>query len=226
MNMEDSPLMLQDRERQADKIVARPNLCKTLTKCAMDMAAKTVWPIQVEGADNLPEKGPYLLATNHERITDPLFFGALLFPEPLHFVAKTELFGWPVFGWYIKQLDAMPVDRNNPGLSFFRQVKGVLEDDGVVAIFTNGTRSKNLEPSAEPKSGAGYFSAKHGAPLVPGAIIYEKRLTIMRFAEPIYPEPVSNRKELDAAAEYLNTRVNEDIQRLLGGTGLIQSQHR
>lgn len=68
-----------------------------------------------QGAENLPESGPVVLAPKHFSRWDPLVI-TLLSTEPLRFMTNANQFeGFQ--GWLIERLGAFPVDLNHPTVS-------------------------------------------------------------------------------------------------------------
>jgi 1-acyl-sn-glycerol-3-phosphate acyltransferase len=65
---------------------------------------------QVDGLERLPE-GPYLVVSNHQSFWEN-FFMQVIIPEH-SWVIKKELFAIPVFGWGLRMVEPIAVDRNN-----------------------------------------------------------------------------------------------------------------
>ena len=64
--------------------------------------------------ERVPLDGSVLLASNHASFLDPPLIGAFL-PRKIHFLARKTLFDSPLLGWLIRQLQAVPVDRDGGG---------------------------------------------------------------------------------------------------------------
>jgi len=80
---------------------------------------------------------PYLLASNHISWMDIHAINAF---KPIRFVAKSDVEGWPVFGWMAKQLGTVFIKRDNSrhGKHVANEVAKVLETQSV-CIFPEGT---------------------------------------------------------------------------------------
>jgi len=80
---------------------------------------------------------PYLLASNHISWMDIHAINAF---KPIRFVAKSDVEGWPVFGWMAKQLGTVFIKRDNArhGKHIASEVAKVLEAQSV-CIFPEGT---------------------------------------------------------------------------------------
>ena len=80
---------------------------------------------------------PYLLASNHISWMDIHAINAF---KPIRFVAKSDVEGWPVFGWMAKQLGTVFIKRDSHrhGKHVANEVAKVLETQSV-CIFPEGT---------------------------------------------------------------------------------------
>jgi len=92
--------------------------------------------LRLKNADILPPI-PYLLASNHISWMDIHAINAF---KPIRFVAKSDVEGWPVFGWMAKQLGTVFIKRDNArhGKHIASEVAKVLETQSV-CIFPEGT---------------------------------------------------------------------------------------
>ncbi|HHW17986.1 MAG TPA: 1-acyl-sn-glycerol-3-phosphate acyltransferase [Firmicutes bacterium] len=138
-------------------------------RCLFTLIIKILFKVEVEGLSNLPKEGPVVVCANHISWWDPPLVACLL-DRPLHFMAKKELFGYPVFGWILRKLYAFPVNRNKVDISAIKEGLNVLKNGEVVGIFPEGTRQKNRDRLGEIHPGAALLALKSGAPLFPVAI--------------------------------------------------------
>ena len=92
--------------------------------------------LRLKNRDILPST-PYLLASNHISWMDIHAINAF---KPIRFVAKSDVEGWPVFGWMAKQLGTVFIKRDNArhGRHIANEVAKVLETQSV-CIFPEGT---------------------------------------------------------------------------------------
>ncbi len=95
---------------------------------------------QIQGQQNMPEKGPLLILANHLSVADPPAIGIFL-PRRSIFMAKEELFKNKVFGYFIKSFGAFPVYRGGASREALRQAAQVLKDGQVLVMFPEGKRS-------------------------------------------------------------------------------------
>jgi 1-acyl-sn-glycerol-3-phosphate acyltransferase len=139
-------------------------LLKSLTR----LLAQLYFRIEAHGADNVPRTGPALIVSNHSSVLDPPLVGAVA-PRPLHFMAKAELFGIPVFGRLIRAVNARPVRRGESDPSALRASMRVLESGGALLVFPEATRRPE-GMLGEGRPGAGMLAVLSGAPVVPAYI--------------------------------------------------------
>ncbi|MCO1599911.1 lysophospholipid acyltransferase family protein [Desulfosporosinus nitroreducens] len=99
---------------------------------------------KVQGADNMPNEGPVILAINHVSMWDPVV-AACSIPRKASFMAKEELFSIPILGTIFSKLGAFPVKRGQGDMNAIRQSLTILKGGGVLGLFPEGTRSKTGE---------------------------------------------------------------------------------
>lgn len=129
---------------------------------------------KVFGKENVPPKGPVILAPNHVSFADPPTAGCGILRQ-VHFMAKTELFKVPILGFLIKSVGAFPVKQNTADRAAIRRAIEFLGQGEVVCIFPEGSRSPdgNL---MKAQAGLGMIALKSKAPVVPVALIGTEKL--------------------------------------------------
>jgi 1-acyl-sn-glycerol-3-phosphate acyltransferase len=126
--------------------------------------------VERHGLENIPRKGAFIIAANHQGAADILFALAYL-PAGFRFAIKKELFKIPVFGWYLKKAGYFSIDRKLV-LSAYRTVETIIEiikQGESVLIFPEGTRTRTGE-LGRFKRGSLLAALKSGAPILPVAI--------------------------------------------------------
>jgi len=121
--------------------------------------------VEAKNPGHVPRGGPVLLVANHSSLLDPPLIGVVA-PRHLWFLAKAELFRIPLFGPLLWRLNARPLRREGSDPGALRAALRVLEEDGALLIFPEGTRGPEgtLRPA---KAGAGMLAVRSGAPVVP-----------------------------------------------------------
>jgi len=127
---------------------------------------KLLFSLKITGRENIPHRGPAIVAVNHTSYLDPLLVGIAWVPYKLLYLAKKELFSIPVFGWLIKNLGAIPISREAPGVKAFRRIFGALERNQFVLMFPEGTRSWDGKWQTG-KPGTGFIVYRAKVPVIP-----------------------------------------------------------
>ena len=142
--------------------------------------------IKVEGRENVPEEGAYILASNHLTATDPVDIG-LSVRRQVMFMAKDELFKNRFVAWFLGHLGAFPVDRGKGDKTSIHHFEEVLNEGYLMGIFIEGTRSKTGD-FLPPKNGVSLISFDTKAPVIPVCITKTKKGKIIHFDQPLTTE--------------------------------------
>ena len=131
-----------------------------------------VYRIRHLGGERIPASGPVVLAANHESILDPWFLGTVT-PRPIHFLAKAELFRYPLLREILEGLGGIPVRRDaDMGRAVGAGVEA-LERGEMLGIFPQGTC---LPYRHRPfRRGAARLALATGATLVPVLLVGTER---------------------------------------------------
>ncbi len=136
-----------------------------IVRCVALVVLRLCFRFRAVGVENVPAKGPVLLAANHVSFFDPAAVGAAV-PRPLHFMAKAELFRMRAVGGLLRRLNAHPVDRGGADAAALRAALSLLREGRALVVFPEGTRG--LEGVLRPgKAGTGMLAALAEAPVVP-----------------------------------------------------------
>ncbi|HEX6289585.1 MAG TPA: lysophospholipid acyltransferase family protein [Herpetosiphonaceae bacterium] len=124
--------------------------------------------LQSQGVEHIPETGAVVLACNHLSNLDPVLL-AVACPRPINYLAKIELFRVPILGALIRRYGAIPLRRSASDPEAIRLAEQVLEQQQLLALFPEGTRSRTgqLKPF---RFGAARLALKYRALLIPAAI--------------------------------------------------------
>lgn len=121
------------------------------------------------GLENLPHQAPFILAADHFNYIDALFVLWALprkFQDRLFCIGKREHLHHlhrVFFGWLVGMI---PVDRSGNFVPSLQTGQKVIENDQILLIFPEGTRSKDACIN-DFKSGVGILSETTGATVVP-----------------------------------------------------------
>lgn len=139
--------------------------------------------IVARGLENIPPTGRLVIAGgNHTSNMDPFIIAQTL-PKGrrVQFMAKKELFKGPI-GWLIKGGGSFPVDRSKNDLGAIRNALRVLQAEGTLGIFPEGTRGGH-----ELQGGTALLALKGKAPIVPVALSLKGKTWTASFGPPLAP---------------------------------------
>ena len=181
-----------------------------------------LFPISLEGTENLPEDRPVMLCANHSSAWDPVLFVAAIWTGyPLRIMAKKQLLRIPILGSILKAIGVFAVDRGNSDIQAVKTAIQSLKQGWNLLIFPEGTRVKK-PGQVTPKSGAGMMAIRAGVKMVPVFIGTAKRLfrkTVIIFGKPFTPT-YTGRK---GTAEEYQANTDEVMRRAyeLGGVSCL-----
>lgn len=98
--------------------------------------------IIIKGEENIIKNKKFFIASSHQSMFET-FFLQTIFNSPV-FILKKELLIIPIFGWYLKKIGSISIDRNKiskANIGFFDDIlKQVNSSDRPIIIFPQGTR--------------------------------------------------------------------------------------
>jgi 1-acyl-sn-glycerol-3-phosphate acyltransferase len=98
--------------------------------------------IIIKGKDNIIKNEKFFIASSHQSMFET-FFLQTIFNSPV-FILKKELLKIPVFGWYLKKIGSIYINRNKvtkENLGFFDQISNLIKSSNrPLIIFPQGTR--------------------------------------------------------------------------------------
>ncbi len=116
------------------------------------------------GMENLPQKGSFIIASNHVSHLDPIAAGAFI-KRRINYIGKKELFTGGFWRWYMPMIRVVCLDRDAPAKGM-REVITLIKKGYPIFIFPEGTRGDG-KFFLEPEPGAAYLAVKHNLPVVP-----------------------------------------------------------
>lgn len=102
---------------------------------------RCIYRFEVEGTDNIPGHGPFVIAPKHQYWTDIPLIGYAFYNIQLNYIAKQELFRFPLVRDFLLGLGGIPLDRSSPikTLNSFKHLYSILKQKEPVVIFPEGT---------------------------------------------------------------------------------------
>jgi 1-acyl-sn-glycerol-3-phosphate acyltransferase len=133
--------------------------------CCYRALFKLYFRWRVYNSERVPLEGGVILAANHASYLDPPLVGSGVH-RGINYLARENLFRFPVMGWVLRQWQVVPVDRDGGGAAGLRAILDRLLLGGAIILFPEGTRTRDgkLQPA---RSGIGLTVIKSTAPVVP-----------------------------------------------------------
>jgi 1-acyl-sn-glycerol-3-phosphate acyltransferase len=176
--------------------------------------------LKVVGAENVPETGAVILASNHASNFDPPLVGTAVRQRLIHFMAKEELFHNPIMNWFLRYMNTFPVHRGHVDRKALVEALRVLKSGEILGIFPEGTRiTTGLGAFHE---GMAAIAVKSGVPVIPVAVVGSRDLPkhsgplLVVFGNPI--QPIRDRRDKSYVAEF-NDEVRQAIAAMLNQYG-------
>mgnify|MGYP001206119375 CR=1 FL=1 len=111
--------------------------------------------IRIIGKDNVLNNEKFFIACTHQSAFETYYL-QVIFSSPV-FILKKELTKIPIFGWYLKKIGSISIDRNKvtrENLNFIEKIKSSYQKSNrPVVIFPQGTRV-NFNEKPKLKKGA------------------------------------------------------------------------
>lgn len=168
---------------------------------------------RISGKENVPS-GTYVMIANHQSPWETLF----LYWEflPICAILKKELLNIPFFGWGLRLLKPIAIDRSKKSQALqqlMKQGRANLDDGRSVLVFPEGTR---VAPGVEKRysAGAAELAIAAGKPLVPVAhnaghfwpahkMIKNPGTIQVMIGKPIYPDSRTAREITQEAETWI-----------------------
>lgn len=128
----------------------------------------------MEGRENLPASGPYILVSNHINWKDPPLISINL-DLSVRYMAKAQAFGYPLLGYVVRATGAFPVRRGEGDRRALVTALRVLKGGQILGFFPEGHRSET-GALLRGKPGIGFLASRAGdVPVLPIAMIGTKQ---------------------------------------------------
>lgn len=180
--------------------------------------------MKVEGRDNIPDEGIFILAPTHRSILDtPISSGVTR--RRMRFMGADKWWSNKWFGKLLSMLGGFPVTRGSADREALKRCISLLEGGEPLVLFPEGERKSG--PIVQPLfEGATYIAAKTGAPIIPVGIggsekampkgakfIHPKKLHVI-IGAPITVPTVGTSKEQREAMRVVTGELHTELQRL------------
>ncbi len=185
-----------------------------VTKQVARWVFSLIYKIEMDVREPLPEQGPLIILPKHQYWMDIPLVG-LAFESPLYFVAKRELFRFPLIRHYISLGGGIPVDRERSirTLDSFKRLITLLKANERIVIFPEGTYVRNVVGVGKSRLLRMILKyqeeLKRKIPFIPVGIRYGERRGWKRRVEICIGSPLYAEGENEAAS--LTEKIMEQI---------------
>ena len=139
-----------------------------IVSISLFVLCKIFFRLRLFGRENIPKKGSFILAGNHQSYLDPIFCGVSL-RRQMHYLARESLFSNWFFRALLSSVNALPLKQGEGELTTIRQVIELLKQGKAACLFPEGTRTRDgrIEPL---KPGLGLLCRRGNASIIPTVI--------------------------------------------------------
>jgi 1-acyl-sn-glycerol-3-phosphate acyltransferase len=196
-------------------------------------AVRLLFRPRIEGAENIPRRGPAILVSNHISAGDTFLVPALI-RRRLTFPAKQEMFhGRGLKGralaWFLTVVGQVPMDRSGGRASAgsMDNVLQVLRDGKLLGIYPEGTRSPDGR-LYKGKTGVARLVLQSGVPVIPVAVIDTEfvpsvipkvptmKRPVVRIGEPLDFSAYAGAGNDREVLRWVTDRIMDEVMRLSG----------
>jgi 1-acyl-sn-glycerol-3-phosphate acyltransferase len=137
------------------------------------MLTNIIYRVKESGRDNIPDRGPAVLVSNHVSFVDALLIASTS-PRPIRFVMDHNIFKNPLLGWFFRLVKAIPIAPEKVCATTyskaFERIAEALGEGHLVCIFPEGKLTRTGEMN-EFKQGIEKIIQSNPVPVIPIALI-------------------------------------------------------
>ena len=158
----------------------------------------------------IPKEGPILIACNHKHVFDQCLT-IMATKRVIHYMAKKEYFDGKL-AWFFKMVGCIPVNRSIHDETAKNAALDILNNDGAIGIFPEGTRNKTNDVLLlDLKFGVVSMAHKTNATIIPCAVTgdykFRSKNLMIRYGKPF--------KVTTDDLEKYNKKLATEIEKLL-----------
>lgn len=147
---------------------------RRLADWVLNIVARILFRLDVEGQENVPTRGPFIAMMNHIYFLDPVLVG-LLTRRKVIIMSKIENYRNLLFRPILYLYGTFPVRRGELDMSAIRASLAVLERGQGLLMAPEGTRSRT-KTLQQGQDGMAWLAVRSQAPLVPVALSGQEHL--------------------------------------------------
>lgn len=197
---------------------AKGEVAYKLLSPLMRLAFRIYYNPKIINKEAIPKNGPILIVSNHKHVFDQCF-AIMATKRPIHYMAKKEYFDGKN-AWFFKMFGCIPVNRSIHDTEAKASALEILNNDGAIGLFPEGTRNKTNDIFLLPfKFGTVSMAQKTGATIIPSALTgdysFRSKNLMVRFGKPF---KVKKDEDLEKANEKLYKEMESLMKKNLKDT--------
>lgn len=159
----------QPDSRDLKEFAFRATYFRKILVAVLRQVFRLFMKLETKGLEHFPSDGPVVIACNHVTNFDvfPMQFSL---PRPIFFMAKAELFKFPLMDVALRNLGAFPVYRGEKDAWAMRHANEVLEHGQTLGMFPEGTRNKG-KGLGLAKTGTARMAIDNQCPIIPMVVL-------------------------------------------------------
>lgn len=176
--------------------------------------------VKIKGKENLNIKRPYIITPNHISMLDAIFLRVFLMDQDIIYMSKEENSKIFLIGSILTYVfDLILVKRDGRDSTAIKKAYKVLDNNGILGIFPEGTRNGLLK-TGSIKKGSVLIAVKKKVPIIPIGITYInkgiRKKVIINIGESLDISNIYNKRleevgDKEKAEEYINELLKKDI---------------
>lgn len=156
----------------------RRRFIRGLLSGGIDMAVSLLTNWEIDGKENLPEKGPLLIVGNHFHFLDtiaPIYST----PWPLEFIGDFQMPNAPtLMKVFPNAWQTLKIEQGTPNFETLNASEAILAQNGILVIYPEGhVHSGPLNPALP---GAAFLALRTGAPILPMGTISDNNWKLFK----------------------------------------------
>ena len=157
------------KEQDLNKYSVRPKAVRYLLGYLALFLGSVLAKIKIKGSENIPKKGPFIVACNHFNRLDPPFV-IYAIKKPINFLmASDQPRVEAQIMWAPWLYGFIPANRQNIAPTTIKKSLAAIKKGEVVGIFPEGAATEHFIRPA--KNGAAYLAMKTGIQILPMSLI-------------------------------------------------------
>jgi 1-acyl-sn-glycerol-3-phosphate acyltransferase len=141
-------------------------------KAILKPLLRGIYDIRVEGLENVPKKGPAIIAANHLSFLDSFFIPLVIKRRKVTYLAKADYFKSWKTSWFFKMVGQIPTEREGGDRSqvALNTALETLRQDKLLGIYPEGTRSPD-GTLHRGRTGAARLALAARVPVIPVGLV-------------------------------------------------------